>query len=185
MAGAAAETARTCGSCGLCCKVLRIDVLEKEAHSWCEHYAPATGCGIYNKRPQVCRGYQCRWLYDPSLGEEWKPERCGFVVAPGKSGVGLWINTDLATPLAWRREPFYSQIRQWSEVSRHGGGYVAVAQGDRVFVVFPEEEVEVDGVVPDSALKVGYRVGPAGRRPLVFVRSPKGRVQEFAGRLHR
>ena len=176
-------SSRSCGSCSLCCKVLRIDALEKPPHEWCRHVVDGGGCGIYAKRPKVCRGFQCRWLFDEALGPEWKPDVSGFVLSYSKTGLGLWANVDLEAPGSWRRSPYYAQLKQWFAVACHGGGCVAICVGERVLVIFPEEDLEIQGCDSEADIKVGYRCNPLGVRPLVMVRRADGSVSEFLGAL--
>jgi hypothetical protein len=65
---------RACGSCSLCCKLLRIEELDKPAGVWCPHcQAGLGGCKIYGVRPGPCRSFHCAWLINPELGPEWRP----------------------------------------------------------------------------------------------------------------
>ncbi len=69
--------ARNCGSCGVCCKVLRIDApeLQKSAGEWCPNCQPGKGCAIYDSRPAVCRDYRCVWLATDFLPEDARPDK--------------------------------------------------------------------------------------------------------------
>lgn len=82
---------RSCGSCSLCCTVLRVDELGKLGGTPCLHQRPGHpegGCGIHTRRPKVCRGYRCLWL-EGSLEEADRPDRLGAVLS---------LATDGATP---------------------------------------------------------------------------------------
>jgi hypothetical protein len=164
----------------LCCNVFDIEPLAKAAHSWCGSYDRELGCTIYLTRPSVCRLFKCRWLLDESLDEDWQPNRCGFVLSE-PSAAGLWVTTDRDRPLSWRGEPYFSQIKRWSQVARTGKGYVAVRSAERLFVIFPEEEVEIDRSQEMAAMKVGYRQQGPFSRPLVNVRRKDGSVTEHLG----
>ena len=42
------ETGKTCGDCGLCCKLLGIEAIKKAPGQWCGHFRKGVGgCGIY------------------------------------------------------------------------------------------------------------------------------------------
>ena len=73
---------RECGSCTVCCKVLKINVpeLKKLAGVLCEHCAENVGCKIYQTRPVVCAGWHCGWRGMPYLGDDWRPDRCGVLI---------------------------------------------------------------------------------------------------------
>lgn len=69
---------RSCGGCTLCCTVLRVDELPKLGGVPCAKLV-ADGCGIYARRPPVCRGYRCMWLQG-ALDVEDRPDRLGAVL---------------------------------------------------------------------------------------------------------
>src|SRR3982750_1443858 len=71
-----------CGGCTVCCTALRIegDEFSKPAGVTCQHCTPK-GCGIYQTRPAVCRGFQCGWLLLPALDESWRPDRSGVLIS--------------------------------------------------------------------------------------------------------
>ena len=81
---------RECGSCTVCCKVLKIDVpeLKKLAGVLCEHCTENVGCKIYETRPAVCAGWHCGWRGMRYLGDDWRPDRCGvlIVIVGGEGG---------------------------------------------------------------------------------------------------
>jgi hypothetical protein len=166
----------------MCCKLMGVAAVAKPPGQWCRHIVKGRGCGIYQTRPEECRAFRCRWLVDEQLGDEWKPDRCRFLLSLDGSGAGLWVHVDATAPTAWRREPYYSTIRRWAEAIRSNAGYVAVCIGARVLAMFPEEELEIGQVEPDARLKVGYRYDPGGvRRPLVIAPEPDGTTREILG----
>lgn len=69
----------SCGSCTVCCLVLRIDEFTKPAGTLCQH-CTGKGCGIYETRYDVCRGYLCGWRTLPKLGDDWRPDRSGILL---------------------------------------------------------------------------------------------------------
>ena len=89
---------RACGPCTACCAVLKIDVpeLRKKARVPCPHLA-ASGCGIYAKRPPVCREFLCGWRLFEELGEDWRPDL---------SGVLMLRQAPDELPKAWRGAPY-------------------------------------------------------------------------------
>jgi hypothetical protein len=126
----------------------------------------------------------CNWLVDASLGEDWKPERSKIIVSPTMGGRGLRISVDPAAKDVWRREPYYAQIKQWSRARLAGTGYVAVFAGEKSFVVFPEEDLEVPPIEPGSGLRVGYLPSENGRQPVVQIKCADGVIKEFRGATH-
>jgi hypothetical protein len=80
---------RRCGGCTLCCKLLpmgmgpmpRPDEFKKPAGERCPHQRTGKGCAIYQKRPECCRVWNCRWLGDPegTAGLR-RPDRTHYVL---------------------------------------------------------------------------------------------------------
>ena len=137
--------------------------LKKPAHVTCVNYVVAQGCSIYPDRPGACRAFECGYLQNPALGEEWRPDRAGFMLyfAPGPR---LVAETDLATPDAWRQEPYLSQLREWSHRDRPTVIEVVVRAGDRLTMVFPEGEIEL-GEDRGLPIRSGYRMDGPRRVP--------------------
>ena len=50
----------------------------------------------------------------------------------------LVIHTDPARPHAWRREPYYSDIRRWARAAARKGLQVVVWEDDRKIVIAPD-----------------------------------------------
>jgi hypothetical protein len=78
------------------------------------------GCSIYPDRPRSCRGFVCAWLgNERDIGDEWFPARCKMFLMPRVAPYsiaeqGLLVTVDPAYPTAWRREPYYTQLRTWA-----------------------------------------------------------------------
>lgn len=74
---------RKCGECSLCCKVLRVNSLDKPTGTWCQHARP--GCAIYEDRPVECRAFSCLWLLGLFKDGD-RPDKVGgvFWYADGK-----------------------------------------------------------------------------------------------------
>lgn len=91
---------RECGECNVCCKALLIDdpELQKLPGVLCANWKTGTGCGVYDKRPEACRGFFCGWRYMGELGDELRPDRSGIMIRftseqipPGLAPVGLFF----------------------------------------------------------------------------------------------
>ncbi len=72
---------RECGSCSECCTILAVQFPNymKPHDSKCEYVRLEGGCSIYNKRPEVCRGYQCGWLELDALPNSCRPDLLGVM----------------------------------------------------------------------------------------------------------
>ena len=73
-------TNRSCGTCTLCCEILKIrrGPVKKPAYVPCVHCKIGSGCTIHESRPDVCRDFSCAYLLniDP---EDRPPAEVSFV----------------------------------------------------------------------------------------------------------
>jgi hypothetical protein len=153
---------RSCGGCTMCCKVLGIKELDKPQFKWCPHCAIGEGCTIYERRPGVCRSFYCGYLLDAALGEHWFPARSKMVVTTNAADNTITIFVDSTRLDAWRREPFFTQIRRWAADINARHGQCIVRQGSDTIVVLPHGAKNL-GPVPDGhAIVVVRAPGPAG-----------------------
>lgn len=72
-------TARHCGDCQLCCRLLPVAEIGKPALSRCRHQC-RTGCGIYSTKPVSCAAWSCLWLQGEDTGP--RPDRAHLAVDP-------------------------------------------------------------------------------------------------------
>lgn len=68
-----------CGECQVCCISPAIVELDKPLRVPCKNLVEV-GCGIYEKRPSVCRKYNCTWKLTPDSSLELRPDRLGLLV---------------------------------------------------------------------------------------------------------
>jgi hypothetical protein len=164
--------ARECGSCSLCCKVIGIAALDKPPGRWCPHFARGVGCSIHAQAPAECRGFQCFWLIGTLPGEEWKPDRCKLVVwTNGPDRIIVDVDDDY--PNAWRREPYHSQIKAWSDRSRPAPVEVLVRVRGRMLVIFTDAEIDLGPYDLSKRIVSGYRDEGGRRTPFAeYVSAP-------------
>ena len=112
---------RACGTCTLCCKVYDVPALDKPAGQWCGHCKPGRGCGIHLTRPDHCRSFHCLWMTETWLGPEWKPERSKIVLSIDPATRFLFAQIDPGHAAAWRRDPYYGQLKRWAAASVREG----------------------------------------------------------------
>lgn len=69
---------RECGGCNVCCTAMRVTPLKKPAGEQCAHQTER-GCGIYARRPEVCRVWYCMWVRDNGrvFADHHRPDRLG------------------------------------------------------------------------------------------------------------
>jgi hypothetical protein len=166
MAPAAIVTGRACGTCTLCCKVMRIAALDKPAGEWCGHCTVGAGCSIHGRHPAECAGFHCAYLTSPALSEAWRPARSKLVVASEFGGMRLGIHVDPARPSAWREEPYYSQIKQWARGGAASLMQVVVWVRNRAIVVLPDQDLDLGPMADDDRIVLG-EVAEQGRLRLM------------------
>jgi len=172
---------KTCGTCSLCCKLLDIHELEKPAGVWCQHARPGKGCAIHGHHPGVCQAFRCWWLDEPQAADNWKPEKCGFLIREAEKHLMI-IDVEASRADSWKREPYYGQIKRWSKSAQTGEGLVTVRCNGRVTVVFPEADLDI-GAAPttEDALTVGYVLHNGQRRPVARVARADGTETRVVG----
>lgn len=71
---------KDCGPCSLCCKLLRVPIMDAPEGHWCKHASQCgEGCAIHAERPNFCKTFNCLWKQSPVLGPELRPDTCGIV----------------------------------------------------------------------------------------------------------
>ena len=162
--GPAPPPVKSCGECSLCCKILRINVLEKPAGVWCHHFAKGAGCSIHSAAPRECQRFQCYWSISDAMGEEWRPDRSKLVIwsnVPGR----IIVDVDPSHPNAWRREPFLSQLKAWANRDLPAPLEVLVRIKERMLVIFPEGEVDLGPQQTECSISSGYQVANGRKVP--------------------
>lgn len=163
---------RSCGTCTLCCKLFDIRELDKPQFEWCKHCAIGQGCNIYDQRPQECRDFNCSYLANPALGEEWRPSKSKIVLTLEKGNL-IGVHVDPDRPDAWRREPFHSQIQKWAADAATKKGQVVVWEGRNAVALLPSGEKHLGAVPAGHHIVFRTGKGPDGRRaPDAVVMSP-------------
>jgi hypothetical protein len=115
-------TARACGSCRLCCKLMAVEEIDKKRDVWCRH-ACEKGCAIYKERPGACRDFICRWLADDNFPDYWFPARSKIVI---DAQIDVWgrmvvsFNVDPAYPARWREAPYFEDIKKLARAGLTG-----------------------------------------------------------------
>jgi hypothetical protein len=69
----------------------------------------------------------------PTLGDEWRPDRAGFVMHIADQGRRLNVEADPVSPNAWRKEPYFSALQHLSEQGAAKGLDLLIWVGRRCF----------------------------------------------------
>lgn len=150
---------RDCGACALCCKLLEIREIGKPQAQWCPHCVNHARCGIYERRPGECRTFNCEWLLKPEIGDEWRPTRSKMVLFFLRDGDldKLVVHVDPGAPLAWRNEPYYSQLKRWAENLAEHNGTVNIYARNRVTIVLPDDDIDLGVFEPGDTIALAKR----------------------------
>lgn len=86
---------------------MAVHELKKDSWQTCEHLR-SSGCGVYARRPESCRNFECQWLRgvlegDGTVDIEFRPDACGVVFdyQPGTAFGDVYT--------AWEMEPGASE----------------------------------------------------------------------------
>jgi hypothetical protein len=79
------------------------------------------------------------------------------------------VHVDPSDPTAWRREPFFQQLKELANKAADNKQQVVVYVKNRVTVIFPNKEVDVGTMNPGDELVVREGWGPQGRDWRAFI----------------
>ncbi len=160
---------KVCGDCTLCCKVYEIEDFEKQPGKVCHNVRHEGGCSVWGLHPKVCQEFKCLWLKHDDMSAVWRPDFAGFVLRLEPDGKTLAIDVDHDRPDAWRREPYYAQIKLWSEVMPKSEGLVLVYAPEGLFVITPMENLFLKAPKRGDILETGMENTLFGVRPFARV----------------
>jgi Fe-S-cluster containining protein len=153
---------RECGSCGMCCKLFHIPAVEKPAGKWCRHWAAGAGCSIHPDRPEQCREFFCLWMSDASVADVWKPERSRIVLSIFPGNGFLYAQVDPSSPQAWRKQPYFDDLRRMAAGLQDLNRRVIVFVGENATLVTPQGATPLGRMNPEERFVVEPAFGPDG-----------------------
>lgn len=165
--------ARSCGTCTLCCKVLRVATLHKPPGQWCQHCATGQGCTIYAERPSECAAFSCVWLSTPALGDEWLPAKCKIVLVYDERLNHLVAHVETANAAVLNKSPYRERLRDWMLAALPRGGRVYFAIGGHMSLLLPDGEHKLGLLAGDDLVDITQTPTPMGPRWSVTVRKPR------------
>ena len=86
----------------------------------------------------------------PNLGDEWRPDRAGFVMHIADGGTRLNIEVDPINPQAWRQVPYYAAFKQWAAQGSQRGLVLVAWMGRRCFEITPTGDIDHGMVRPTT-----------------------------------
>jgi len=162
----ASSPRRTCGTCSLCCKLMHIVELNKPMGQWCPNCLKSGGCKIYETRPNECRDFDCEWLRNAEVSEEWQPLRSKMVLVYVRDGGAnkLVVHVDAGSPLAWQSEPYYTQLKGWARklIEQGEGGMVNIYVRNRVIAILPDKDVDLGTLTFSDRISLHRKRGAKG-----------------------
>jgi hypothetical protein len=108
-------------------------------------------------------------MVSPSLDEHWRPNRCKIVLRVESDGRLIAAHVDPSDPGAWRREPYFQTLKQFSIKGADVDQRVVIYIKNRVIVVLPNKEVDLGIMHPGDHLVVREILGPNGRDWEAFI----------------
>lgn len=162
---------RECGSCTLCCRVLGIGEILKPPGQTCPDCAVGEGCTIYDRRPRTCRDFYCGFLLMKDLGEEWRPSQSKLILLFDGEDNRVRVHVDADHPDAWRREPYYSKLKQWAVIAIPHRTQIIVRVGDHAFAILPERDIDL-GIMGEDDVIVTEETESAGEVTVNILKLP-------------
>ena len=160
---------KMCGECNLCCKVYDVEDFEKKAGQHCHNSGREGGCGIWGLHPKSCQDFKCLWLKHDDMSGLWRPDNAGFVMRLEAGGRNVIIDVDPDRPDAWKAEPYYSQIKAWSEIMPRNEGLVLCYAPEGLYVVTPMEDLLLRAPKKGDVLETGMEMSLFGWQPFARV----------------
>jgi len=160
---------RSCAGCTMCCKLLSIGELNKPQQQWCTHCDIGVGCKIHANKPTECSAFFCQYLLRADLEEDWKPSKCRMVLSYESGPKRIVIHVDEGRKDAWKREPYYSQIKRWAQMAVVNQGQVIVWQGLDAIAVLPHRDINLGRVRQDQLIMTSEKHTHAGVEMNVLV----------------
>lgn len=135
----------------MCCKILEIKTINKPKGQWCQYCLNHSSCSIYTTKPTECSAFSCGYLALPDLPPIWHPATSKIVLSvEGEHSLIAYV--DESRPDAWRKEPYISQLRDWSQTALDQGKQVLVSIGSRCIIIFPDSEVDLGQLSQDERI---------------------------------
>ena len=147
----------------MCCKVFRIEALNKPEGKWCEHCKIGSGCRIYPDRPDQCREFECLWLQDAAMPVNWKPETSKLVFSVYPTTGFVYVQVDPGSPFAWQKEPYFSGLKTMAANLLRDRRHVLVFVNRNATLIMPTGPVPIGPMSPSDGFVVRETFTAAGK----------------------
>src|ERR1700730_5874124 len=111
-------------------------------------------------------------MISKGIGPEWRPEQSKFVLFKSNGGHRLTAHVDPGYPSAWRRSPYYENLKAWAVQAVQKTpkmDLVDVMIGEHVIVILPDREVGVGIVAADELVTLSKKLTAAGELIVVSI----------------
>lgn len=156
--------------------VMGIRALDKPRNIWCTHCSTRRRCDSYDTRPEECRTFDCGYITISYLDEKWKPVKSKIVLVQELGGRRVTAYVDPARPDAWRKQPYYNVLKEWSKIALTQNRQVMACVGKSVHMIFPDRDENM-GPVEDDHHVITVREG--GQAKALVVHQDDPRLQDF------
>src|SRR6185295_3375260 len=95
-----------------------------------------------------------------TLGEHWKPSHSRMVVTRDSFRVNIIVDPE--RPDAWRKEPYYSDLKKWAASFARQQTIIAVTLGETITIVLPDRDLPLGVHQPGKVAKLVSRAGQKG-----------------------
>lgn len=136
---------------------MAVEALGKPAGVTCDHVRQGKGCGIYDRRPNACRTFECVWLMDEEMPHRFRPDQTKVVLDQDAKGQWLIARCDPGNPQAWRRAPMYAALKGRARDTWGSGKIVLATAGRRAWLITPGEDIDLGEVDLSAGLRVTER----------------------------
>jgi hypothetical protein len=96
------------------------------------------------------------------MGPEWKPERSKMVLSVDPDTHFLFVQVDPGAAAAWKRDPYYRQLKQWAAAAVGQRRHVVVFLNKHATVVLPDRDVPIGVLAPGDRIVATERHTPQG-----------------------
>ena len=96
------------------------------------------------------------------MGEAWAPVRSRMVVVVNRATGGITVHVDPARRDAWRKQPYYGDLKAWAATLYPQKRHLVVVQGEDVIAVMPNADKRIGRARPDQMIHIFEKMTPLG-----------------------